>query len=367
VAPLTFQALSGHRVYTELLNPAQEAAMDHISLARWADLVLVAPATANCLACLAHGLADDLLSTLCLATTAPIVLAPAMNQAMWRNSATQANVDTLSERGVMLWGPDQGDQACGETGPGRMLEAEALCEKVVNFFSQGPLQEVRVLMTAGGTREPIDPVRFIGNRSSGKMGFALAEAMRDLGARVSLVSGPVVLAPPRGVGWTGVETAQQMHAAVMQRIAECDIFIGVAAVADYRPKSTAGQKIKKQAQTLQLELVRNPDILAEVAALECPPFTVGFAAETERVEEFAEAKRRDKGIDLIAANRVAGESGGFERDDNALILRWRTGGETLPLMGKSELARRLAERIAEQYLAKQGSKRGVGEINHNSH
>jgi phosphopantothenoylcysteine decarboxylase/phosphopantothenate--cysteine ligase len=351
VAPLTFQALSSHRVYTELLDPAQEAAMDHISLARWADLILVAPATANVLARLAHGLADDLLSTLCLATTAPIALAPAMNQAMWGNPATQANVKTLLERGVRLWGPGQGDQACGETGAGRMLEAETLCEKVVNFFSQGPLREVRVLMTAGGTREPIDPVRFVGNRSSGKMGFALAEAMRDLGANVSLVTGPVALASPAGVDCIGVETARQMHTAVMQRVAECDIFIGVAAVADYRPKSTAEQKIKKQAEILQIELVRNPDILAEVASLERPPFTVGFAAETEQVEHFAEAKRRDKGIDLIAANRVGGEIGGFERDDNALIVRWRTGGETLPLMDKGKLARRLAERIAEQYHA----------------
>jgi phosphopantothenoylcysteine decarboxylase/phosphopantothenate--cysteine ligase len=360
VAPLTFQALSGHRVYTELLDPAQEAAMDHISLARWADLILVAPATANCLARLAQGLADDLLSTLCLAATAPIVLAPAMNQAMWRNSATQANVQTLSERGVQLWGPDQGDQACGETGPGRMLEAEALCQKAVNFLSQGPLREVRVLMTAGGTREPIDPVRFVGNRSSGKMGYALAEAMRDLGATVSLVSGPVALTPPAGVDWIGIETAQQMYTAVMQRITECNIFIGVAAVADYRPKSAAEQKIKKQAETLRLELVRNPDILAEVAALERPPFTVGFAAETERVEDFAEAKRRDKGIDLIAANQVGGETGGFERDDNALIVRWRTGGETLPLMDKGKLSRRLAERIAERYHAEHGIKRVSG-------
>jgi phosphopantothenoylcysteine decarboxylase/phosphopantothenate--cysteine ligase len=326
--------------------------MDHISLARWADLILVAPATANTLARLAHGLADDLLSTLCLAATAPIVLAPAMNQAMWRNPATQANLQSLMARGIRFWGPGLGEQACGETGPGRMLEPEALCEQVKAFFAPGPLRDVRVLMTAGGTREPIDPVRFVGNRSSGKMGFSLAEAMRDLGARVTLVSGPVALQTPAGVNRVSVETAREMHAAVMERVAECDLFIGVAAVADYRPKSAVGQKIKKQSQSLQLELVRNPDILAEVAALESPPFTVGFAAETERVEEFAEAKRQAKGVDLIAANRVGGETGGFEGDENALILSWQGGGEPLPLMDKMALARRLAERIATQYHAR---------------
>ncbi len=355
VAPLTFQALSGHQVYTELLDPAQEAAMDHISLARWADLVLVAPATANLLARLAHGLADDLLSTLCLATTAPIVLAPAMNQAMWLNAATQANVETLLTRGIRLWGPDLGEQACGETGPGRMLEPEALCERAMALFTPGPLHGVCVLMTAGGTREPIDPVRFVGNRSSGKMGYSLAEAMRDLGARVTLVSGPAALPTPAGVDRISVETARQMHAAVMERVAECDLFIGVAAVADYRPKSAVGQKIKKQAESLQLELVRNPDILADVAALASPPFTVGFAAETEQVEDFAEAKRLAKGVDLIAANQVGGETGGFEDDENALILRWQGGRESLPLMDKMALARRLAERIAAQYHAQRGT------------
>ncbi|MEJ2455529.1 MAG: bifunctional phosphopantothenoylcysteine decarboxylase/phosphopantothenate--cysteine ligase CoaBC [Candidatus Thiodiazotropha sp.] len=354
VTPLTFQALSGHRVYTEMLDPVQEAAMDHISLARWADLVLVAPATANIIARLAHGLADDLLTTLCLATTTPIALAPAMNQGMWRNPATQANLETLSARGIRLWGPDMGEQACGETGPGRMLEPEALCERTMALFAQGTLKGVRVLMTAGGTREPIDPVRFVGNRSSGKMGFSLAEAMRDLGAVVTLVSGPVTLQTPAGVSRVSVETAQQMHAAVMERVAECDLFIGVAAVADYRPKSAVGQKIKKRSDTLQLELVRNPDILADVAAQASPPFTVGFAAETEQVEDFAEAKRQAKGVDLIAANRVGAETGGFEGDENSLILLWQGGRETLPMMTKRALARRLAERIATQYHAQRG-------------
>jgi phosphopantothenoylcysteine decarboxylase / phosphopantothenate---cysteine ligase len=362
VAPLTFQALSGHRVYTELLDPAQEATMDHISLARWADLILIAPATANSLARLAHGLADDLLSTLCLATTSPIALAPAMNQAMWRNPATQANLQSLAQRGMHLWGPAQGDQACGETGPGRMLEAQALCDLTVDFFTPGPLRGVRVLMTAGGTREPIDPVRFVGNRSSGKMGYALAEAMRDLGAKVTLVSGSVALPLPEGVDNIAVETAGEMHAAVMQRAVECDIFIGVAAVADYRPRQAADHKIKKQAETLQLELVRNPDILADVAALPHPPFTVGFAAETDQVEDFAEAKRLAKGVDLIAANEVGKGAGGFERDDNALILRWQSGRERLPLMDKKALARRLAERIVKRYHARRDNQGTIEEV-----
>ncbi len=362
VTPLTFQALSGHRVYTQLLDPAQEAAMDHISLARWADLILIAPATANTIARLAQGLADDLLSTLCLAATAPIALAPAMNQAMWLNPATQSNLAIVTHRGIHVWGPGEGDQACGEAGPGRMLEAETLCDRVMAFFAPGPLQGVKVLMTAGGTREPIDPVRFVGNRSSGKMGYALAEAMRDLGALVTLVSGPVALSPPIGVSCLGVETAQQMHAAVMGRVDECDIFIGVAAVADYRPKLAAGQKIKKQAETMQLELVRNPDILAEVAALPRAPFTVGFAAETEQVDDFAEAKRLNKGVDLIAANQVASETGGFERDENALTLCWQMGKEALPLMGKVELSRLLAERIAKQYHAKHGGQTDLDRV-----
>ena len=355
VQPLTFQALSGHRVYSELLDPAQEAAMDHISLARRADLILVAPSTANCLARLAHGMADDLLSTICLAAEVPIAVAPAMNQAMWLNPATRENLEILARRGLLIWGPDQGEQACGESGPGRMLEPETLCDRVNAHFTSGPLHGIRVLLTAGGTREPIDPVRFVGNRSSGKMGYALGAALRDLGASVTLISAPTALLPPEGVCRIGVETAQQMHAAVMAEIANCDIFIGVAAVADYRPNLISEQKIKKQAETMQLELVRNPDILAAVAALDSPPFTVGFAAETERVEEFAEAKRLAKGVDLIAANQVGGDEGGFEREENALILCWQTGKERLPLMDKPRLARRLAERIATQYHAKNGS------------
>lgn len=354
VAPLTFQALSGRPVCTDLLDPSQEAAMDHISLARWADLILVAPATANFMARLAHGFASDLLSTLCLATTAPIALAPAMNQGMWANAATQANAETLVARGCWLWGPDEGEQACGETGPGRMLEPEPLLERVEAHFASAPLQGVRVLMTAGSTREPIDPVRFVGNRSSGKMGYALAAAMRDLGASVTLVSGPAALAAPRDVAVLQVETALEMHAAVMQRVGQCDIFIGVAAVADYRPRLAAEEKIKKTADSLNIELVRNPDILAEVAARDPAPFTVGFAAETEQVEAFAQTKRRAKGVDMIAANRVGLAEGGFESDRNALILLWEGGREQLPMMDKPMLARRLAERIEALYHAQTG-------------
>jgi len=355
VAPLTFQALSGHRVYTELLDPAQEAAMDHISLARWADLILVAPATANFIARFAHGFADDLLSTLCLATISPIALAPAMNQGMWSSRATQGNLVILRERGCLLWGPDEGTQACGETGPGRMLEPLDLLARVVDWNLPGPLLGVRVMLTAGGTREPIDPVRFVGNRSSGKMGYALAAAMQDLGAAVTLVSGPVSLAPPAGVRTVSVETAAEMHAAVMEEVSGCDIFVAVAAVADYRPRSAAAEKIKKDDETLTLELVRNPDILADVAARKPAPFCVGFAAETEQVEAYAEAKRQRKGLDLIAANLVGVKEGGFESDCNALLLLWDGGRETLPMMDKTSLAQHLAERIATQYHTKLGA------------
>lgn len=325
VTPLTFQALSGHPVYTELLDPGQEASMDHISLARWADFILVAPATADFIARVANGHANDLLSTLCLAATVPIALAPAMNQGMWLNAATQGNIETVSGYGHQLWGPDEGDQACGETGPGRMLEPEALLAKVMDFFAPGPLQDISVLLTAGGTQEPIDPVRFVGNRSSGRMGYALVEAMHDLGAEVTLISGPVSLLPPTGIEFHSIQTAQEMYAEVMARASDCDIFIAVAAVADYRPGEVAKEKIKKRNDSLSLELVRNPDILADVSALDDAPFTVGFAAETEQVEAYAEAKRLAKGVDMIAANQVGTSEGGFESDRNALTLLWEGG------------------------------------------
>ncbi len=351
VAPLTFQALSGRPVRDTLFDPAHEAAMGHIELARWADLVLVCPASANRLARLAHGLADDLLATLCLAATAPLAVAPAMNQAMWRHPATQANVAQLAARGVHVWGPAVGAQACGDIGPGRLLEPPDLLGRVVDLLSGGALAGVRVLLTAGPTREPIDPVRFVGNRSSGKMGFALAAALRGEGAEVTLMSGPVALETPAGVRRVDVETAAEMDRAVRERVGACDIFVACAAVADYRPAQPSAGKIKKTVERLSLDLVRNPDILAGVASLPAPPFTVGFAAETERLEEQADAKRRAKGVDMIAANRVGSPGEGFESDDNQLLVLWDGGSSDLGRGSKAELAVALARLIAERFHA----------------
>jgi phosphopantothenoylcysteine decarboxylase/phosphopantothenate--cysteine ligase len=351
VTPLTFQALSGHPVYTELLDPTREAAMDHISLARWADLILIAPASADFIARAATGQANDLLATLCLASETQIALAPAMNRQMWLNPATQDNLQRVIQRGYLCWGPDEGAQACGETGPGRMLEPDALRQLAEAYFSPGILHGVKVVMTAGGTREPIDPVRFVGNRSSGKMGYALAAAMRDLGAEVTLVSAPTSLAAPSNIVTIQVETALEMHSSVVKLVDECDIFIAVAAVADYRPNQIAADKIKKNNEKLTLELIKNPDILAEIAAKDDPPFTVGFAAETEQLEAYADEKRRRKQLDIIAANRVGRGEGGFESDQNALLVLWQDGREELPMMAKPLLAQRLAQRIASQYSA----------------
>ncbi|MDF1527964.1 MAG: bifunctional phosphopantothenoylcysteine decarboxylase/phosphopantothenate--cysteine ligase CoaBC [Sedimenticola sp.] len=349
VTPMTLQALSGRPVRQELFDAAHEAAMGHIELARWADVVLVAPASASFMARLAHGFADNLLATLCLATAAPVVLAPAMNQQMWQNQATQQNVATLHQRGIQLWGPASGDQACGEVGPGRMVEPEMLSQQLAAHFSSGSLSGVRVLLTAGPTREPIDPVRFIGNRSSGKMGFALAKAFVALGASVELVAGPVILMTPSGVNRIDVETAREMEQAVLQRVAGCDIFVGCAAVADYRPDVVADQKIKKNNEQMEIHLVRNNDILAAVAALPDAPFTVGFAAETQSPEAYAEKKRIAKRVDMIAANLVGGAEGGFERDQNALTLIWEGGQIALPMADKESLAQQLVSLIAEQY------------------
>lgn len=349
VTPMTLQALSGRPVRQELFDAAHEAAMGHIELARWADVVLVAPASASFMARLAHGFADNLLATLCLATAAPVVLAPAMNQQMWQNQATQQNVATLHQRGIQLWGPASGDQACGEVGPGRMVEPEMLSQQLAAHFSSGSLSGVRVLLTAGPTREPIDPVRFIGNRSSGKMGFALAKAFVALGASVELVAGPVILTTPSGVNRIDVETAREMEQAVLQRVAGCDIFVGCAAVADYRPDVVADQKIKKNNEQMEIHVVRNNDILAAVAALPDAPFTVGFAAETQSPEAYAEKKRIAKRVDMIAANLVGGAEGGFERDQNALTLIWEGGQIALPMADKESLAQQLVSLIAEQY------------------
>ncbi|MCP4285456.1 MAG: bifunctional phosphopantothenoylcysteine decarboxylase/phosphopantothenate--cysteine ligase CoaBC [Gammaproteobacteria bacterium] len=352
ISAMTLQALSGQPVRQSLFDPAHEAAMGHIELARWADLILVAPASADCMARMAAGMADDLLTTICLASDVPIALAPAMNQGMWRNRATQQNAKTLGQRDVRLWGPAEGDQACGETGPGRMLEPEQLFQLVQESLSIGSATGLKVLLTAGPTREPIDPVRFLSNRSSGKMGFALARAFSAQGAEVTLVSGPVALATPAAVRRIDVETALEMESAVMAQVADCDVFVGCAAVADYRPAMVVEQKIKKTAQKRDIELVRNPDILANVAASAEAPFTVGFAAETERPVAYAQEKRKAKGVDMIAANLVAAAEGGFERDENALIVLWEGGREDLPMTDKSHLAELLVNQVLINYEAK---------------
>ena len=351
VKPLTFQAVSGHPVRTTLLDPAAEAGMDHIELARWAERLLIAPATADLMARLAAGMADDLLTTLALATEAELVLAPSMNRVMWQHAATQTNLETLRARGARILGPAEGAQACGESGAGRMLEPAEIAE-AIRPSTPRRLLGVRALITAGPTREPLDPVRFLGNRSSGRMGYALAEALAALGAEVTLVSGPSSLAPPPLAEVVRVETALEMHAAVMARAPRCDLFVGTAAVADYRPAEPAGAKIKKDAEALTLRLVRNPDILAEVAAQNPAPFTVGFAAETDQVLDYARGKLRSKRLDMIAANHVGGERGGFERCENALSVLWEGGSRDLPMMNKTRLARELATLIAERYGAR---------------
>ncbi len=348
VRPLTFQAVSGEPVHESLLDPQAEAAMGHIELARWADVLLIAPATADALARMAHGLADDLLTTICLATEAPIAVAPAMNRVMWAHPATQDNLSLLQRRGVHVFGPGSGDQACGETGSGRMLEPLELVQAVGGLFVQTSLAGVSVLITAGPTREPIDPVRYITNRSSGKMGFAIADAARRAGARVTLVSGPTTLATPAGVERIDVETAQQMHDAVVERAAGSQIFIASAAVADYRLESVAGSKIKKTGENMQLSLVRNPDILAEVAAMANGPFTVGFAAETDDMRAHAEDKRRRKGLDMIAANWVGQPGSGFDADDNALEVLWEGGSASLGPGPKTRIAQELIGVIVER-------------------
>ena len=369
VGPLTFQAVSGQPVRTELLDVNAEAGMGHIELARWADLILIAPASADFLARLAHGLANDLLSTLCLATDRPLAVAPAMNRLMWQNAATQDNCRLLARRAVNLWGPGVGEQACGEIGAGRMLEPLDLCNRVVEWIggkeavatpavdpaacwplAPHDLQGLTVLLTAGPTREALDPVRFISNRSTGRMGFAVAAAAAQAGARVVLVSGPVHLPTPPGVERVNVESAMEMYEAVMPRVQHSQIFIATAAVADYRAAVAVGQKIKKTRDTLTLELVRNPDILAEVAALRSSrPFTVGFAAETHDVLHYAEDKRRRKNLDLIAANQVGVAGSGFESEQNALHVLWEGGEKVLSLADKTVLGRQLVALIAERY------------------
>jgi phosphopantothenoylcysteine decarboxylase/phosphopantothenate--cysteine ligase len=350
VSPLTFQAVSGRRVRTDLWDQEAEAAMGHIELARWADVVLVAPATANFLGNLANGLAADLLATLCLATAAPVVIAPAMNQAMWAHPAVQANRKTLEARGARMLGPATGDQACGETGEGRMLEAAEIAAAVLGDATLAraqPFAGLKVVVTAGPTREAIDPVRYITNRSSGKMGYAVATAASEAGADVVLVSGPVALPAPYGVRRIDVETAEQMYRAVHDEIAGADIFIACAAVSDYRPRVESQQKIKRTANEMSLDLVRCPDTLASIAALPKPPFTVGFAAETENIARHAREKLIKKGVDMIAANRV-GAGVGFDKETNALDVFWRGGEVAFDENTKAVLARQLIALIAER-------------------
>lgn len=350
ITPLTMQALSGNPVHTDLLDPNAEAAMGHIELARWADLVLIAPASADFMARLAHGHGNDLLTTLCLATGAPIAIAPAMNQQMWQDTSTQKNLLILQEKGIKVFGPGAGDQACGETGPGRMLEPMELLRMAAEVFEYQLLTGKHVVITAGPTRESIDPVRYITNKSSGKMGFALAEAAAEAGARVTLIAGPVYLPTPARVKRVDVVRAREMYDASLAAVEEgCDIFIATAAVADYRPKVAADHKIKKTTEEIHLTLVKNPDIVAAVSGHSHRPFTVGFAAETRDVVAYAQAKLENKGLDMIATNDVSGENVGFNSDSNALTVIWPGGHKVLPLASKRQIAKQLIELIGIRY------------------
>lgn len=351
ITALTLQAVSGHPVYQHLLDTDAEAGMGHIELARWADAVLVAPASANFMARLAQGRADDLLSTICLATESPVAVAPAMNQQMWSNSATQSNLATLKKNGVRIFGPAEGSQACGEVGPGRMLEPADLVVMTSGLFASGELDGLTMVVTAGPTWEAIDPVRGLTNRSSGKMGYAMAAAAVEAGARVILVSGPTSLPDPDRAHIIRIESAQEMYDAVHAHIADADIFVGVAAVADYRPARAENKKIKKTGAAITLELTRNPDILASVAALKPAPFTVGFAAETDDLELHARHKLESKKLDLVAANRV-GAHLGFGTDENSLLLVEQNSTTELPAQPKAKLARALIHHIATRYRAK---------------
>lgn len=343
ITPLTMQALSGNRVHTELLDEEAEAAMGHIELARWADLIIVAPSSANFIARLANGEANDLLSTLCLAATAPIALAPAMNQAMWSNQKTQENLQTLkAKQNIHVFGPADGEQACGDVGPGRMLEPTQLIELAADLFQNGALAGLKVCISAGPTREALDPVRYISNHSSGKMGYALASAAVEAGAKVCLISGPVNLQPPAHVDLVNVTSAEEMLKAASN--SPCDIFIGVAAVADYRPQESSINKIKKAQDSMLLELVKNPDILATIAGLKPKPFCVGFAAETENIESNAKAKLASKNIDLIIANHATET---FNSDEASVKAYWHDGEKALTPDRKENVARKIILLIKE--------------------
>jgi phosphopantothenoylcysteine decarboxylase/phosphopantothenate--cysteine ligase len=348
ITPLTMQAVSGHPVSDSLFDPAAEASMGHIELAKWADLVLLAPATADLIARLSAGMGNDLLTTLVLATDSPVAVSPAMNQQMYSNVATQENIATLARRGMHIWGPGAGEQACGDVGPGRMLEPMQLVHLCEQFFQPKVLEGKSVLITAGPTREAIDPVRYISNHSSGKMGFALANAAAQLGAKVTLVSGPVSLSTPAGVERINVASAQEMYDAVMSHASNHDAFISCAAVADYRPEDIASQKLKKTADNDQMviKMVKNPDIVASVAAMtDKRPFTVGFAAETNDVETYARGKLVKKNLNMICANDVSVEGQGFNSNDNAITLFWPEGELALALESKEALSFKILEKM----------------------
>lgn len=348
ITPLTLQAVSGWPVRTDLWDEHAESAMGHIELARWADLILIAPATANLIARLASGSADDLLGTLCLASQAPLFLAPAMNQQMWANPATQANCAQLRERGITLLGPDEGDQACGEVGPGRMLEPLDIAMRLTGGRA---LAGRKIVVTAGPTREALDPVRYISNRSSGRMGFAMAQAAAEAGATVILISGPVYLTAAPGIDRVDVESAEQMHEAVSEALPGADVFIAAAAVSDYQPASFQSKKIKKDGADMSIALKAAPDILAGVAASKNRPFCVGFAAETDDVEANALAKMKNKRLDMIFANQV-GPGLGFEVPVNSLTAYWPEGKKHFATEDKLILARKLVELIANRLAGK---------------
>jgi phosphopantothenoylcysteine decarboxylase/phosphopantothenate--cysteine ligase len=357
VSPMTFQAVSGRPARIGLWDEAAEAAMGHIELARWAQLVLIAPATADFIARLAMGRADDLLTTLCLATEAPVVVAPAMNRVMWANKATQANVGTLESRGIRILGPASGNQACGEVGVGRMWEPSILAGTLLEPpANAGVLAGVNVLITAGPTRERLDPVRYLTNRSSGKMGFAVAAAAREAGAHVTLITGPVQLATPAGTTRINVESAREMYAAVHRHVADSDVFIAAAAVADFQPVTVAKQKIKKLGTSITLDLEPAPDIVKSVADMSKRPLVVGFAAETNNVEENARSKLKRKKLDMIAANQV-GDGLAFDCEDNALTVIWPGGKLEIARAPKLEVARELIAQIAKRLPPSDGAPR----------
>ena len=352
ITPLTLQTLSLNQVYQTLSDSDTDTSMGHILLARWADIVLIAPASANFISKLASGNADDLLSTVCLATNGQIVICPAMNNAMWENKATQNNIKTLNQRGVLYYGPASGDQACGETGPGRMQEPVQIVNQLSEYFQNNLLAGKTVLITAGPTQEAIDPVRYISNRSSGKMGYALAQAAIEAGANVNLISGPVSLDPPKYVNCIKVSSANEMNQLVLETVADADIFIATAAVADYRPKELIKHKFKKSAKEISIKMIRNPDILANVSGLKKPPFTVGFAAETQDLEINALVKLKEKSLDMIAANLVGNAQSGFDSDENELTIIWENGKFELPLADKSKIARELISIVAKRFKLK---------------